>query len=227
MTPAGIHPLALEFSFGGRDLTIHPTAVETDHGVLLVDVGLPGATDQIRAQLDEVGVALDDVSMVLLTHHDGDHAGGLAELEAETDLIVVAHEDEAAFIDGREWPLKTPEDGDRYPPVPVDLELVGGETFRTAAGPMQVVATPGHTPGHSSLYFPDQRFLLAGDALNNDDGFTGPKPQYTPDMETAIESVGRLAELAVDTTHCHHGGTADAGTAAIAELYESLSESRQ
>ncbi|WP_439026382.1 MBL fold metallo-hydrolase [Haloarchaeobius sp. DT45] len=227
MTPDGVHPLALQFTLGGRDLTIHPTAVETDHGVLLVDVGLPGATAQLRDRLADCGVALDDVSAVLLTHHDGDHAGGLAELEAETDVLVITHEDEAPFVDGREPPIKSPADAERYPPVPVDIELVGGETFRTAAGPMAVVSTPGHAPGHVSLYFPDHRFLLAGDALNNDDGFVGPKPEYTPDMETAIESVGRLAELDVETTHCHHGGTADAGTAAIERIHESLTESRQ
>ncbi|WP_267639527.1 MBL fold metallo-hydrolase [Haloarchaeobius amylolyticus] len=227
MTPDGVHPLSLEFDFGDRELTIHPTVVETDHGLVLVDVGLPGAVDRLEPALDDLGFALADVSTVMLTHHDGDHAGGLSELEEATDVFVVAHADEVPYVDGEEQPVKSPPDAERYPPVPVDLELVGDEVFRTHAGPMRVVETPGHAPGHVSLYFPDHRFLVAADALNNDDGFVGPKPEYTPDMATAIESVGTLADLDVETTHCYHGGTADAGTDAIREIYESLSQSRQ
>jgi len=224
MTPEGVHTFTFEFEFGGRALTIHPTAVETDHGLVLLDVGLPGAPAQLREALADAGRSLDDVSMVLLTHHDGDHAAGLAELEDETPLIVAAHEDEAPYVDGRRHPVKADPDADRYPPVTVDLELTGGETFHTAAGPMWIVETPGHSPGHVALYFPDQRFLVAGDSLTNDnegaDRFGGPKPHFTPEMDVAIESVGRLAELDVETTHCYHGGTADAGTERIAAIYE-------
>ncbi|WP_257300103.1 MBL fold metallo-hydrolase [Haloarchaeobius sp. FL176] len=224
MTPEGVHTLTVEFEFGGHELTIHPTAVETDHGLVLLDVGLPGAADQLRDALADVGFDLVDVSMVVLTHHDGDHAAGLPELERETPLIVATHRDEAPYVDGRRQPVKADPDDERFPPVTVDLELTGGETFHTDAGPMRVVETPGHSPGHVSLYFPDHRFLVAGDAMTNDnegaDSFGGPKPQFTPELDEAVESVGRLAELAIETTHCYHGGTADAGTDAIAGIYE-------
>ncbi|WP_440990040.1 MBL fold metallo-hydrolase [Haloarchaeobius baliensis] len=224
MTPDGVHTFSFEFEFGGRELTVHPTAVETDHGLVLLDVGLPGAAGQLRDALADVGRSLDDLSMVLLTHHDGDHAAGLAELAGETPLIVVTHEDEAPYVDGRRHPVKADPDDERYPPETVDIELTGGETFHTAAGPMWVVETPGHSPGHVALYFPDQRFLVAGDALTNDnagaDSFGGPKPHFTPEMDVAIDSVGRLAELDVETTHCYHGGTADAGTERIAAIYD-------
>jgi glyoxylase-like metal-dependent hydrolase (beta-lactamase superfamily II) len=226
MTPEGVHTFRFEFAFGGRALTVHPTAVETDHGVVLLDVGLPGATDQLRDGLADAGLSLADVSMVLLTHHDGDHAAGLAELEGETPLVVATHQDEAPYVDGRRHPVKADPDDERFPPVTVDLELTGGETFHTAAGPMWVVETPGHSPGHVSLYFPDHRFLVAGDAMTNDnegeDAFGGPKPQFTPELDEAVESVGRLAELDVEKTHCYHGGTADAETDDIAAIYEAL-----
>lgn len=226
MVPEGVHTFGIEFA--GRDLTIHPTAVETEHGVVLIDVGLVGATRQLRDSLGARGLALEDCSMVLLTHHDGDHAAGVPELEELTSLVVATHEDEAPYVDGRRHPLKADPDDARYPPVTVDLELTGGETLHTAAGPMWVVETPGHSPGHVSLYFPDNEFLVAGDALTNDaDGaasFGGPKPAFTPDMPRAIESVGRLAELDVTTTHCYHGGTADAGTEEIAAVYGDLRE---
>ncbi|WP_435358324.1 MBL fold metallo-hydrolase [Haloarchaeobius sp. DFWS5] len=220
MVPDSIHVLELTYSFDDHDVTLCPVAVETDHGLLLLDTGLPGSVDQLRDELAAVDFDLDDLSMVLLTHHDGDHVGSLAELEAETPVVVTTHEDEAPYVDGRRHPLKADEDEDRYPPVTVDVELTGGETFHTAAGPMWVVETPGHSPGHVSLYFPDERFLVAGDALTSDDGFGGPKSHFTPDMATAIESVGTLAELAVETVHCFHGGTADVDSDDIRALYE-------
>lgn len=228
MLPDGVHTLALTYDRDGRTLTLNPTAVETDHGVVLVDVGVPGSVDLVRDALADAGLALADVSMVLLTHHDGDHAGSLAELETEADVVVLAHEDEAPYVDGREHPVKSDPDDERYPPAPVDVELTGGETFRTDAGPMRVVETPGHSPGHVSLYFPESGFLVAGDALTNDnegtDSFGGPKPQFTPEMDLAVESVGTLAALDVETTHCFHGGTADAGTDSIAAIYDDLQE---
>ncbi|MFC4405687.1 MBL fold metallo-hydrolase [Haloarchaeobius iranensis] len=223
MTPNGVHTFTFEFDFGGRVLTVHPAAVETNHGLVLLDVGLPGATDQLRDALGDAGLDLADVSMVVLTHHDGDHAAGLAELADETRLIVATHRGEAPYVDGRRHPVKAAPDDERFPPVPVDLELTGGETFHTDAGPMRVVETPGHSPGHVSLYFPDHRFLVAGDAMTNDNGgadaFGGPKPQFTPELDQAVESVGRLAELDIETTHCYHGGTADAGTDDIAAIH--------
>jgi glyoxylase-like metal-dependent hydrolase (beta-lactamase superfamily II) len=219
--PEAVHDLAIPYERGEMTLELHPVAVETDHGVVLVDVGLPGAVSEISEAFEEAGLSLEAVETVLLTHHDGDHAGALAELEAEVDALVVAHRDEAPYVDGRRQPVKTDAEDERYPPATVDLELVGEETFDTAAGPMRVVETPGHSPGHCSLYFPEERLLLAADALvaDADDGrLHGPKPQYTPDEARAAESVAALAELDVDRTLCYHGGLVDDGSDRIADL---------
>jgi glyoxylase-like metal-dependent hydrolase (beta-lactamase superfamily II) len=219
--PDGVHDLSVTYERDGAELVLHPVAVETDRGVVLVDVGLPGAVPRLREVLDRAGFALDEVATVLLTHHDADHAGALATLEDEVDAFVVAHTDEAPYVDGREFPVKADPDGDRYPPAGVDLELVGDEALNTTAGPMRVVNTPGHSPGHVSLYLPDHRLLLAGDALVADHGdgrLHGPKPQYTPDMERAHDSLGTLADLDVDRTLCYHGGLVDAGSDRITDL---------
>jgi glyoxylase-like metal-dependent hydrolase (beta-lactamase superfamily II) len=125
---------------------------------------------------------------VLLTHQDGDHAGGLASVVASTDAVVFAHEVCAPYVDGREDPIKG--GSDRYDPVPVDVELTDGVRFRTAAGPMRVVFTPGHAPGHVSLYLPDERLLLAADALTAARGrLRGPSEEFTLDMSEATDSV--------------------------------------
>ena len=220
----GVYTLPLTMGDGDSARTFHPAAVETERGVVLLDAGLPGTADDLAAALHDAGLDLADVTAVLLTHHDGDHAGGLAGVrERADDPVVYAHEAAAPFVDGREHPIKTDSDAERYPPVPVDVELRDGVTFRTAAGPMRAVFTPGHAPGHLALHFPAADLLLAGDALTSADGdLRPPSERFTPDVAEATRSVGRLTELAVARTHCYHGGPTDEGTAAIQRVYDEL-----
>lgn len=221
----GVYALPLSVEYGGRELTVTPTAVETDRGLVLIDAGPPGAVGQLRAHLDPLGFDLEDIWLVVLTHHDGDHVGGLADLLERVDAVVATHRAEAPYVSGERDPIKGSSD-DRYLPVAVDLELTDGVRIPTLAGPMRVVATPGHTPGHISLYLPDGNLLIAGDALvaDGDEPLSGPKPRFTPDMERAIESVGSLAALDVDHTLCFHGGYVDRGTDRIREIHDELRE---
>lgn len=220
--PDGVHSFPQTLEQDGTEKTISPAAVETPKGVVLIDTGYPGLVDQTGDNLAAAGFDWDDVASVVLTHHDTDHAGSLSAIVDRTDGVVYAHERAAPFIDGREEPIKSP-DGERYPAVDVDIELVDGVSFRTAAGPMDVVFTPGHAPGHVSLHFPEAGLLVAADALTSD-GTTlqGPKEQYTPDMERALESAGSLAQLEFDRTLCYHGGFVAEGTDRVGELGGSL-----
>lgn len=218
-----VHVLPLETDFGGGPRVFNPTAVETDSGLVLLDVGFPHTVDQLEAGLADSPYGLEDVELVLVTHHDGDHASGLSAVLDRTDALVAAHEAEAPYLDGREFPIKTPDDEERYEPVPVDLELVGGETVRTAAGPMALIHTPGHSPGQLSAYLPEARVLVTADAMTADeDGIAGPNEAYTPDLATATDSVGRLADLDVEHAICFHGGPVEATTADVAAVYDSL-----
>jgi glyoxylase-like metal-dependent hydrolase (beta-lactamase superfamily II) len=90
---------------------------------------------------------------------------------------------------------------------------------------MVVVHTPGHSPGHVSLYFPDEKLLVAGDALTaRDDQLAGPSEEFTPDVDEATESVGKLVDRDVERTLCYHGGFVGQGTGAIARIWQELSE---
>ncbi|AGB16000.1 Zn-dependent hydrolase, glyoxylase [Halovivax ruber XH-70] len=220
-----VHALTIPIEFGGRTVSITPTAVETDDGLLLVDAGPEPATDRLATALADVGFGLADVERVILTHHDADHAGGLAPLREHTDVTIGAHPAEIPHVTGDEMPVKGPDD-DRYPPVAVDEELTDGEEFSTRAGPLRVVETPGHTAGHISLYLPDERLLLAGDALvaDEDEPLSGPKPAYTVDEDRAADSVASLAELDVEHVICHHGGYAPCGSDRIHAIAASLQD---
>jgi glyoxylase-like metal-dependent hydrolase (beta-lactamase superfamily II) len=215
---AGVHAFPQTITRDDQDVTIHPAAVETPTGVVLIDVGYPGLTDQVGDNLDGAGFEWADVAAVLLTHHDGDHAGALAEVVDRTGATVYAHRECTPYLDGRKDTVKSPA-GQRYDPVPVDVELVDDVRFRTEAGPMDVVFTPGHTAGHVSLHFPEAALLLAADALTADEqGLAGPSEEFTLEMAEALDSAERLAERDVDRILCYHGGPVDADAERIREV---------
>ena len=88
----------------------------------------------------------------------------------------------------------------------MDERLEDGERLDPAGG-IRVIFTPGHTPGHLSLYLENSKILISGDALTSQDGtLNGPNPVMTLDRQTAGESVRKLAELDVQTIVCYHGG---------------------
>lgn len=216
----GVYGLPLDVSLGDREMTLNPVAVETPQGLLLLDVGLPDGVEDLEAGLAAEGLALDDTWAVVLTHQDLDHAGCLAAVVARTGAVVFAHEADAPYLEGEKELVKS---SDERPmaikPTTVDVRLAGGETFETAAGPMHAVYTPGHSPGHTSFYFPEAELLVSADALNVADGeLVGPREDATPDLATAWESVERLSDLDVDHTFCFHGGSVEAGTHRIEEL---------
>lgn len=213
----GIYTLPITVGTDGGERTFTPTAVETERGLLLLDVGLPGRADDLAVALGTHGFDLTDVDLVVITHHDGDHAGCLAEVRDRADATTFAHRAEAPHVDGRAEPLKG--DGERYPPATVDVEVLDGVCFSTRSGPLEVVETFGHTPGHCSCYLPDEKLLVAADALTTDgDTLRGPPEGYTLDEPRAMESVGRLGELDVEHVVCFHGGYVKSGTERIRDL---------
>jgi glyoxylase-like metal-dependent hydrolase (beta-lactamase superfamily II) len=220
----GVFAFRLEIEAGDGETVTHPSGIETDSGLILFDVGYPGQSDHLAAQLEEAGFGFEDVELIVITHQDGDHAGALRVVKDRSDALVAAHADDIPYIEGKRNPIKGGDDSDRYPPVSVDIALVENVTLRTAAGPVRVVATPGHTPGHISLYLPDEKLLLAADALVADEQLTGPNEKFTPDMETASESVGKLAELDIERTLVYHGGFFEEGTDRITKIHHSLTE---
>jgi glyoxylase-like metal-dependent hydrolase (beta-lactamase superfamily II) len=185
-------------------------------GNTLVDAGLPGQAETIGAALTEVGIGVRDLRRIIFTHQDLDHVGSGAALVRQSGATVLAHPADAAHIDGSLRPLKpSPEMLERRPqmrevlerlePVRVDEHLADDRL--DLAGGTRVIFTPGHTPGHLSLYLERPKVLVAGDALTAEGGhLNGPNPPLTLDVRAAVRSVRRLADLEIDTIVCYHGG---------------------
>ncbi|GIP38558.1 hydrolase [Paenibacillus sp. J31TS4] len=217
----GIEMLTLDI----QGFRLHPVLLWDEEGAVLVDTGMPGRLPALREAMEAAGVPLEHLRTVIVTHQDLDHIGGLPELReaAGPQLRVLAHELERPYIEGELPLLKTdparmnkaewdalPEPMRQlylHPPRSrVDGLLADGEELPCAGG-IRVVATPGHTPGHISLYVPRAKLLIAADALTASNGVLhGPVSRNTPDMETARRSIARLQELELETVICYHGG---------------------
>ncbi len=176
-----------------------------DGRAVVVDTGTSGSAGDIGAGLENAGLGWDVVDHVILTHHHGDHVGSLpAVLDLAPDAVAYAGEADIPSISS-----------------PRDIEAVGdgADVFG-----LKVIETPGHTPGHISVFDPVASILAAGDALNGADamggtagGLAGANPQYTPDQIAADDSVRRLAAVAPDVVLPGHGSPVPGGAAPILE----------
>lgn len=153
----------------------------------LVDCGLGSRVDEIGAVLGAAGTGWDRVRHVLITHAHNDHHDGVNEVTARAPgaALYAGAEETGSLPDWSQ--LRTVTDGE---------DVFG----------LQIVDTPGHTPGHIAVFDPDSRVLVAGDALTNTiDGLQGPMSEFTVDLPTAEESVRKLAALEPQVILLGHG----------------------
>lgn len=164
-----------------------------DGEAAVVDTGVSGSADQIQAGLMSIGLGWDNVAHVIVTHLHGDHVGSLsAVLDAAPTAVGYAGAGDADSISSPR-PLTSLADGDRV----FDLDII---------------ATPGHTPGHIAVYDSIGGTLIAGDAMNGGDALggspgtvAGANPQFTPDIQSADDSIRKLAQLTFGRVFFGHG----------------------
>lgn len=171
---------------------------------MLVDTGITGQLAQIRTLLEKKNFSFNKLTHIIITHQDGDHIGSLPELvEARgSEVTILAHEETVPYLTGTVPLIKSK---DFAPSVHVHTALKDGDILPLAGG-IQVVFTPGHTPDHMSLYHIPSQTLIAGDALNAEDGrLLSFNDEQTLDHTTALESIAKLLELDIKKVITYHG----------------------
>ncbi|HJS96015.1 MAG TPA: MBL fold metallo-hydrolase, partial [Solirubrobacteraceae bacterium] len=184
--------------------------VREDDGFTLVDTTVGGGADELIAAARHAGA---DIRRIALTHGHGDHVGSLDALKEQLkDSVEVLmpqldariHAGEKV-VDGKppgSWPsLKT---------TP-DVRLTGGERI----GSLEVIPTPGHTPGHVSFLDTRDRTIIVGDTFTSIGGLAVSNHFYlrfplaamaTWDKGKDLESAQKLRALDPALLVVGHGG---------------------
>ena len=174
--------------------------VEDD--LTLIDAGLAGSGRLLQRYLRRIGRHPEEIVRIVCTHAHPDHIGGVREIAFGHETEVLMHPDDSARLRIRlRDVIQRP-----TPSTIVALLTRGPEDARPLAdgevlpvlGGLQVVHTPGHTPGSVCLYAPRHRLLFVGDVLQVLRGRLSFASQFfSEDLELARRSIAKLAALDV------------------------------
>lgn len=191
--------------------------IDAEDGLTLVDAGVKSSLSLIEAYLQHLGKSSADLTRILLTHADLDHVGSAMALKARSGATIFASRIAAnALAEGHSsrqikvgifspifsWFERR---GDAMR-VDVDEILTGLDTLPILGG-MQVLETPGHTPGHLSFYFPAHKLLVAGDSVSTqpDKVLYNRMKVFNWDQAQMKASVHMQAELQPEIVTSGHG----------------------
>jgi glyoxylase-like metal-dependent hydrolase (beta-lactamase superfamily II) len=190
-----------------------------EDGLTIIDAGLPRSEKKILKYITGLGKSAGDVKRIILTHSDLDHVGGLAALQKASGARTYASQTEADAIAIGKPSRQITSTGFSFrriffalvdpffkaSPFQVDEILTDGQSLPVLGG-LRVVETPGHTPGHISLFAPAVGVLFCGDSMVSDEsGLHGSRPMVTWDEAQAQESVRKQAELGASIVCSGHG----------------------
>jgi glyoxylase-like metal-dependent hydrolase (beta-lactamase superfamily II) len=167
----------------GRHVLIDPGHVTTP---ALGEAGLQG----LRDEMERDGIDPDAVGLVLLTHCHPDHSEAASVIRERSGALVAIHQAEADIYS-------------RFGGV-VDLFLGEGTLDLGTQSPVHLTVfhSPGHSPGHTTIYWPRERVLIAGDLIFYRS--TGRVDLPGGDAQLMKNSIERLAQLEIDYVLCGH-----------------------
>jgi glyoxylase-like metal-dependent hydrolase (beta-lactamase superfamily II) len=205
---------------------VHAYLLDDGEGLTLVDTLYDNDAHRILNELARIGKTPQDIKHLIMTHAHRSHLGGLKLLQSLSGAPVYAHEWEADIISGdrpaqavsrrpyppyRTWPLQIALNLNfaKHPSVQVDHFVHEGDRI----GPLQVLYSPGHSPGHLAFYWPERRALIAGDAICTWPDFRLGWRGFMLNPKQHKASVRRLAELDSEVLCVGHGDPLASGGA--------------
>ncbi len=207
-----IHSLKLGYS--------NAFCIKSKNSLCLVDTGLKNNLAKIEKLLQQKGIQLKDIDIILITHAHPDHVGSLAELALATDAQIWAHSLEAAIMRGEEL-IQNANTSSLSPigrslqtllPKPesmnfrVDRELQDAEILTEILAMLEVVHLPGHTKGQIGLWHRDTKTLIGGDVMMHiANRLTMPLRAFSSDWEETKKSIIKVANMQPNNLYLGHG----------------------
>jgi len=184
----------------------------SDNGDLsIIDTGMPGNAVKIVNQIYKMGISMEKIKYIILTHSDIDHVGSVADLKNITGAKVAIHEKEVPYLLGEK---KRKHKGIigfilgilfkfiKNQSIAPDIILKEGDYI----GGLMVVYSPGHTEGSISLYNAET-VLFSGDAIITDkhSNIKGFNNIATSDILEAAKTINKIKHLEFEVLLPGHG----------------------
>ena len=222
-----LEPVAVTPNFYRLGTPAFPAFLSLGKVGMIIEGGTGPTTEMIIRQIKSLGVDMEKIEYILLTHTHADHIGALPHLKRRwPHLKLVASGPGAKILNTRELYnefllvdlgiaqlMRAKSEIDDIPPTPedyrfeVDLVVKGGDTLDLGNNVVwEIIDTPGHSPCHISAYEKTEGTLMVGDAT----GFYVPEkdvfwPNYFISLETYIDSIKKLAAFpAKRAVLCHN-----------------------
>lgn len=182
----GLHQLKVPVPNNPIGYTL-PYLFEVPGGAAIVDPGwdAPESIESLQAQLAVLGLSFEDIRQVIVTHIHPDHYGMASRVKQASDCEVLVHEKDIEFLRWRQRDFATldingwfaqhgmpdtslpPSVGGRMgrwaETTEPDRTMTDGEHLSLGNFDLQVMWTPGHSPGHACFYEEKLELLLTGD----------------------------------------------------------------
>jgi glyoxylase-like metal-dependent hydrolase (beta-lactamase superfamily II) len=171
--------------------------------LILIDTGMPFQARRILRFIEKIGRKPEELALIILTHHHIDHRGNARELQALTNAKIAAHKKDIPYIQGskRSYRARLPwwvnlllfitDVLFREKKVSVDNTLIEDEIVHG----LQIIHTPGHTPGSISLFHAKKKVLFCGDTAPYTLGKLKRPNPYTIDHTHEMASIRKLGAI--------------------------------
>ncbi|WP_018462367.1 MBL fold metallo-hydrolase [Segatella paludivivens] len=185
--------------------------ISDDNDVSIIDTGMPGNAEKILSQILKIGISIEKIKYIILTHSDIDHMGSVADLKNITGAKVAIHENEAPYLLGEKNKKRKGIIGlifgilfkfIKTQNIAPDIILKEGDFI----GGLRVVSSPGHTVGSISLYNAGT-VLFSGDAIITDrhSNIKGFNTIATADLFEAAKTISKIKHLEFEVLLPGHG----------------------
>jgi glyoxylase-like metal-dependent hydrolase (beta-lactamase superfamily II) len=194
-----IHPIRIEFQLPLNEekkveRVVYSYVVKGER-LCLIDTGPVGGQEAILAGLADLGNSVEDIDLVINTHEHPDHIGGNTFFKEAAQPVFACHSAAVRWIETLDVQFKERPIFRFYSlagqPVAIQQKLEDGQEIDLGGGiTLNVIFTPGHSPGSISLFCPQDGSLIVADAIQPVDRL----PLYT-DLAQTRRSLQRLLAL--------------------------------